>query len=289
MKEYLRLVDYVLRNGVKKSNRTGIDAIGVCGMKFEHDMNEGFPLLTSKRMGYKSIFAELEFFIKGINDKKWLQDRKCHIWDEWCNPEKVPYGKDEETKERMKKERDLGLIYGVQWRHFDYNEIDENNTVGGTDQLAYVVNEIKNNPESRRIICSAWNPNQIDKMALPPCHVLWQVLINTNTNTMDLIWYQRSCDLMLGIPYNIASYAMLLELLCLESGKYKPGKLVGFFADLHIYENHIEQAKEQLKRNLHKLPTLKVNNFKSIFDWEYTDSVIENYEHEDKLVMEVAV
>ncbi|MBR1818090.1 MAG: thymidylate synthase [Bacilli bacterium] len=282
MKAYLDLIEKVLSQGKKKHNRTGIDTISVSGAVFEHDMSEGFPLLTSKKMGYKTIFAELEFFIKGLSDKKWLQERNCHIWDEWCNPQKVPYGNDEETKKKMKEERDLGSIYGVQWRNFDFD-------AGGFDQLKYVVNEIKNNPESRRILCSAWNPNQMDEMALPPCHVLWQVLINTTDNTMDLIWYQRSCDLMLGIPYNIASYAMLLELLCLESGKYKAGKLIGFFADLHIYENHLEQAKIQIERNTHPLPTVKVNNFKSIFDWEYTDSVIENYEHEDKLVMEVAV
>ncbi len=295
MKEYLNLVEKVLTNGKIKHNRTGIDTLSVTGEKFEfnYKYNDEFPLLTSKKMAYKSILTELEFFIKGYNDKKWLIDNKCHIWDEWCNPKKVPYGNDEETKQKMKEENDLGKIYGVQWRNFDYNEIEssdgESIYIGGSDQLKYVVNEINNNPESRRIICSAWNPNQMDEMALPPCHVMWQVLINTEDDTLDLIWYQRSCDLMLGIPFNIASYSALQHLLCLESKKYTPGKLVGFFADLHIYTNHINNAKIQLTRNTHNLPKIKINKFDNIFNWEAKNTEIIDYEHEDKLSFEVAV
>lgn len=294
MKEYLELVDKVLTKGKKKHNRTGIDALSITGEKFEYDWNNTnrFPLLTTKKMAYKSMMTELEFFIKGLSDKQWLKNRNCHIWDEWCSPSEVPYGNDEKTKKKMKEERNLGPIYGVQWRSFDYVydfEEDGRFDTGGFDQLEYVVNEIENNPESRRILCSAWNPNQMDEMALPPCHVLWQVLINTEDNTLDLLWYQRSCDLMLGIPFNISSYATLQHLLCLESEKYHPGKLIGFFADLHIYENHIEGAKEQIKRNPLELPKIETENFVSIFDWEAPDTKIIDYKSHEKISFEVAV
>ena len=204
MESYKKLVQKIINDGEKKENRTGIDTISISGYMFEHDMSSGFPLLTSKKMAYKSIFSELEFFIKGYHNKLWLNEHNNHIWDEWCSPIFQPYGNDEETKAKMKEISELGPIYGVQWRNFDGKQqymklkkkmysVDESK---GVDQLKYVVDEIKNNPTSRRIICSAWNPNQINAMALPPCHVMWQVLINTNTNKMDLIWYQRSVDTM---------------------------------------------------------------------------------------------
>jgi len=296
MESYKNLVKEILEKGKLKHNRTGIDTLSISGYMFTHDMSEGFPLLTSKKMPYKCIFSELEFFLKGKHDKKWLQENKNHIWDDWCCPRLVPYSNDAVTKEKMKNESELGPIYGVQWRNFD-TWIDwgldkaEKMTIQNTgkDQLKYVVDLIKSNPESRRIICSAWNPNQLQDMALPPCHVMWQVLINTEDNTMDLIWYQRSVDTMLGLPFNIASYAALLELLCLESGKYKPGKLIGMLADVHIYTNHIEGAKVQLERPTHKLPTFKVENFSSIFDFDYKNVKIEGYESEEKINFEIAV
>ena len=218
MDSYKRLVQKIINDGERKENRTGIDTISITGYMFEHDMSEGFPLLTSKKMAYKSIFSELEFFLKGYHNKEWLKDHKNHIWDEWCSPILQPYGNDEATKEKMKKISELGPIYGVQWRNFDgkryfdenINEMYSDEIAKGVDQLKYVVDEINNNPTSRRIICSAWNPNQINAMALPPCHVMWQVLINTSTKKMDLIWYQRSVDTMLGLPFNIASYALLI-------------------------------------------------------------------------------
>lgn len=299
METYKKIVEYILEKGVRKSNRTGIDTLSVSGYMFEHDMSEGFPLLTTKKMAYKSIFSELEFFIKGYHDKQWLIDKKNHIWDEWCSPVLQEYSTDPEVQAKMKEIKELGPIYGVQWRNFDgQHEFDKNLNImdcepealeKGRDQLKYIVDEIKNNPDSRRMICSAWNPNQISSMALPPCHVLWQVLINTENNTMDLIWYQRSVDTMLGLPFNIASYAMLLTLLCKESGKYKPGKLIGMLGDVHIYTNHIEGAKEQLKRPIHKLPTCEIKDFTSIFDFDSSKVEIINYESEDKIKFDIAV
>jgi thymidylate synthase len=296
MDSYKRLVKKIINEGERKENRTGIDTVSITGYMFEHDMSEGFPLLTTKKMAYKSIFSELEFFLKGYHNKEWLKEHKNHIWDEWCSPIIQPYGNDEETKEKMKEISELGPIYGVQWRNFDgefhfdeTNEMHSDEFAKGVDQLKYVVDEIINNPTSRRIICSAWNPNQINAMALPPCHVMWQVLINTTTNKMDLIWYQRSVDTMLGLPFNIASYAALLELLCLESGKYTPGKLVGMLADVHIYVNHIEKALEQLDRPTYKLPTFSVKDFKSIFDFKSENVVISDYICGDKLNFDIAV
>lgn len=298
MYSYKKLVSHILENGKQKHNRTGIDTLSVSGYMFEHDMSQGFPLLTSKKMAYKSIFSELEFFIKGYHNKEWLQERNNHIWDEWCTPLAIEYAHDKISKNRMKEIKELGPIYGVQWRNFDghfiYDELNEElysdkDKSTRADQLQYVVDLIKNDPESRRIICSAWNPNQISAMALPPCHVLWQVLIDTDDNTMNLIWYQRSVDTMLGLPFNIASYGALLELLCLESGIYKPSKLIGMLGDVHIYSNHIETAKIQLNRPTHKLPEFKVNNFDSIFNFDSRNVEILNYEHEDKLSFEIAV
>lgn len=297
MESYLKLIDNVLTNGVKKENRTGIDTISITGAMFEHDMKTGFPLLTTKKMSYKNIFSELEFFIKGYTDKNWLKNNKNHIWDEWSNTFNFDKNmSDEDIKKRMLLENDLGPIYGYQWRRFNekYNGIinEENNKDSYLgDQLSNILNNLKNNKDSRRMLVSAWNPLQLHQMALPPCHVLWQVLANKTLNTIDLIWYQRSCDTCLGIPYNIASYGCLLHLLGLHSG-LTPNRLVGFFADLHIYENHIENAKIQLKRKTHKLPSIITNYDGEYFDilkWKYTDTSIENYEHEDVLKYDVAV
>lgn len=279
MQSYLEIVDYVLKNGQKKTNRTGINTLSVSGYMFRHNMNEGFPLLTSKKVKAENVFSELEFFIKGLTSKQWLKDRNNPIWNEWCSPDKVPYSTDPEVQKAMAEEDYLGPIYGYQWRNFNGE---------GVDQLKYIIETIKKEPDSRRLICNAWNPCALPHMALPPCHVMFQILVNPETKKMDLIWYQRSCDLMLGIPYNIASYAMLLCLIAKETG-YEPNELIGSFADLHIYENHIEAAKIQLARPTHKLPTLKIDNWTSIYDWKYTDSVIENYEHEPFLKMAVAV
>jgi thymidylate synthase len=290
MQEYLRLVKKVLDKGSKKKNRTEYDTLALPGATFRHDMPEGFPLLTTKKMPYKLIKTELEFFIKGITDKKWLQDRDNHIWDEWANPKKAPYGHSEEVKQRMKKERDLGPVYGFQWRHFnaDYYDYDTDYNEKGKDQLKEVVDKLDENPNSRRMVVSAWNPAQMDKMALPPCHYGFQV--NIIGERLHLFWNQRSVDVMLGLPFNIASYATLLHLLAQESG-YKEGQLVGHLGDTHIYENHIEGAKKQLDRDPEKydLPKIETNNFTSIFNWSYEDTKLKNYESYPKINFDIAV
>jgi len=290
MQAYLDLVQKILNTGVLKSNRTGVDAYAIAGAMFEHDMSTGFPLLTTKKVPFRLVASELEFFINGITDKQWLQERKNHIWDEWARPSKAPYGHDEVSKQRMLEERDLGPIYGFQWRHFGapYESYDTDYTGKGVDQLKHVIEKLKTNPNDRRMIVMAWNPSMLSDMGLPPCHYGFQITVINGT--LNLLWNQRSVDVMLGLPFNIASYGLLLHLLAKETGLTE-GKLVGFLADVHIYENHVDGAKEQLTRDPHKygLPTIKTEPFTSIFDWKYTDSTIENYESYPTIKFPIAV
>ncbi|GIU69609.1 MAG: thymidylate synthase [Candidatus Woesearchaeota archaeon] len=335
MKQYLDLLDEILTNGIYKPNRTGIGAYTIAGAIFKHDMSKGFPILTTKKMPFKTIAVELEFFIKGYTDKRWLQERKCYIWDEWCNPEKleermknitleeypkiiseiledkstspklVDKIKSEDTLNKIKNalnnkkekkapidntleksireilqmhERDLGPIYGWQWRHFGakYEGYDKDYTAQGLDQLSNIVNKLKTNPNDRRMIVTAWNPLDLKKMALPACHYGFQVTVIGDK--INLLWNQRSVDTILGLPFNITSYGLLLHLLSKETG-LKEGTLTGFLSDVHIYENHVEKAKEQLSRDPDKypLPKIKTKNFTHIFDWNYTDSELINY------------
>ncbi len=290
MKQYLDIVQKVLREGVIKSTRQGTDAYTIVGAYFEHDMAKGYPLLTTKKVPFRLVASELEFFIKGLTDKKWLQDRNNHIWDEWANPQKAPYGHDEESKKHMLEERDLGAVYGFQWRHFNalYKSYDSDYFNQGVDQLKTLIETIKINCNSRRMIVNAWNPSMLTEMALPPCHYGFQVTVIDNT--LNLLWNQRSVDIMLGLPFNIASYALLLHLLAKETG-FHEGRLVGFLADVHLFVNHIEGAKEQLSRDSEKypLPRIETKNFKSIFEWVYTDSEIIGYQSYPGIKFEIAV
>lgn len=271
-------------------------------------------------MGLKNIATELEFFLRGITDKKWLQDRKCHIWDEWANPIKVEQQynlktqllewdgartlSDEQKRtirnSLMDSERDLGPIYGFQWRHFggeyqwDNKRIDKNPEDNfnpknaGVDQVKNAITKLKENPNDRRILVSAWNPTAIPQMALPPCHMMHQLIVRDGK--LSLIWTQRSCDMFLGIPYNIASYALLLLLYAKESG-LKPDTLKGELHDAHIYTNHIPQVKEQLKRTPYKLPTVEIpdTNWKGMLNWSANNGfVLKDYICHEKLSAAVA-
>ena len=312
MKAYLDILDNIMTNGHDlRMNRTGIPDIGLsAGAVFEHDMSNGFPLVTTKKMGLKNIATELEFFLRGITDKKWLQDRNCHIWDEWANPIKVEQKYNiaaaqlphmtapEQTITRnaiMDAERDLGPIYGFQWRHFggeyqwDQKRIDANPTDNfnpqnpGLDQVQSAINKLKNNPNDRRILVSAWNPIAIPQMALPPCHVMHQLVVRDGK--LSLIWTQRSCDMFLGVPYNIASYALLLLLYAKEAG-LKPGTLKGELHDAHIYQNHIPQVREQLKRKPYPLPTVEIpnENWRGMLNWSASSGFkLKNYLCHEKL------
>jgi len=290
MRSYLDIVKKILNDGKLVDTRTGVKAYTIAGTMFEHDMSKGFPLLTTKKVPFRLIASELEFFINGITDKKWLQDKNNHIWDEWAKPQLAPYGHDEVSKKKMLEERDLGPIYGFQWRHFNapYVNYDTDYTGQGIDQIKKIIETLKTNPRDRRMIVSAWNPQQFNEMALPPCHYAFQITVIDNK--LNLLWNQRSVDTMLGLPFNIASYALLLHLLAKESG-FEEGKLVGFLADVHIYENHVDGAKEQLSRDPEKfpLPKIETENWKSIFDWHTEDSKILNYQSYDRIVFEIAV
>jgi thymidylate synthase len=234
------------------------------------------------------VASELEFFIRGITDKEWLRGQNNHIWDEWCSPERAPYGNDGSAKARMMAERDLGPIYGWQWRNYGarYVSPDQPPEGEGKDQLKEVVDLLKKDPGSRRMIVSAWNPLDLDRMALPPCHYAFQLTVINNK--LNLMWNQRSVDVALGLPFNIASYGCLLHLLAKEAGLGE-GKLTGFLGDTHIYVNHSQALEEQLARQPRRLPAIKTEQFLSVFDWHYTDSIIEGYDPHPAIKFDIAV
>jgi thymidylate synthase len=288
MKAYLDIVEKILSQGVCKKNRTGVDALTIAGAMFEHDMALGFPLLTTKKVPFRLVSSELEFFIRGITDKEWLKERNNHIWDEWCSGDVVGYANDAETQARMKAERELGPIYGWQWRNFGADYVAHNAAPEGkgVDQLALLVETLRKDPGSRRMIVSAWNPLDLSRMALPPCHYNFQVTVIEGK--LNLLWSQRSVDVALGLPFNIASYGCLLHLLAKEAG-FGEGRLVGFLADTHIYVNHADAIRGQLARLPRALPKIKTENFSSVFDWHYTDTTIEGYEPHPSIQFDIAV
>ncbi|HSH51445.1 MAG TPA: thymidylate synthase [Bacteroidales bacterium] len=252
MKQYLVLLDHVLTHGVKKEDRTGTGTISTFGYQMRFDLEDGFPLLTTKKLHLKSIIYELLWFLNGDTNIKYLNEHKVRIWDEWAN-----------------KNGDLGNIYGYQWRSWPAYDGES------IDQISQIIDSIKNNPNSRRHIVSAWNVADLKNMALPPCHILFQFYVADGKLSLQL--YQRSADIFLGVPFNIASYAILLKMVAQATG-LKPFEFIHTLGDAHIYLNHIEQVKLQLTRKPRKLPDLKINREKkSIFDFEFDDFVLENY------------
>lgn len=265
MKQYLDLLDRVLTDGVKREDRTGTGTLSVFGHQMRFDLSKGFPLVTTKKVFTRGIIEELLWFISGSTNKKVLQEKNVHIWDQWG---------DDETGE-------LGPIYGHQWRAWqDYEG-------GSIDQLMDVIEQIKKNPQSRRLIVSAWNVAQIDQMGLPPCHCFFQFYVANGKLSLQL--YQRSADLFLGVPFNIASYALLLMMVAQVTG-LQPGEFVHTTGDTHIYLNHIEQVKLQLSREPYPLPTMKLNpEIKDIRDFKISDYTLENYQCHPTIKGEVAV
>jgi len=273
-KTFQENLELILTKGYKKEDRTGTGTISFPGVMIRHDMSDGYPLLTLRKVPFKSPAIELEGFIKGITSKKWYKERGCNYWNQWCNPQVVPYSTDNDTKKKMEECDDLGKIYGYQWRNFK-----------GVDQLKNIVNTLKKDPNNRRMVCSAWAPDQLNEMALPPCHFAWQV--NVTDGKLNLFYYMRSVDFVLGNDLN--TYGLLLHLLAKESN-LKEGMLVGFFADAHIYLNHIDGIKELLNRNpTGNLPTIKTDNFTSIYDWQYSDTILLDYQPLPSVKFDVAV
>ena len=264
MKQYLDLLRHVLNKGVDKSDRTGTGTVSTFGYQLRHDLADGFPLLTTKKIHLKSVIHELLWFLKGDTNVRYLQENGVRIWNEWADPD-----------------GSLGHIYGYQWRSWpDYEGAH-------IDQIAEVVDTIKNNPDSRRIIVSAWNVGDIKNMNLPPCHAFFQFYVAEGRLSLQL--YQRSADSFLGVPFNIASYSLLLLMMAQVCG-LKPGEFIHTFGDLHIYKNHLEQVQEQLSRSPRPLPTMHLNPDRhSIFDFTYEDFRLEGYDPHPTIRAQVSV
>ncbi len=252
MKQYLDLLDHVIRNGEQRSDRTGTGTVSTFGYQMRFNLKDGFPLLTTKKLHLKSIIHELLWFLKGDTNIAYLKENNVRIWDEWADGQ-----------------GNLGHIYGYQWRSWpDYKG-------GNIDQITQVIDSIKNNPDSRRHIVSAWNVADIENMALPPCHILFQFYVANGKLSCQL--YQRSADIFLGVPFNIASYSILLMMVAQVTG-LEPHEFIHTLGDAHIYSNHIEQVKLQLSRGVRPLPDMKINkNRKDIFSFVYEDFELQNY------------
>lgn len=264
MQPYLSLLNRILTEGHQKGDRTGTGTLSVFGHQVRYDLQDGFPLLTTKKLHLKSIIYELLWFLRGDTNVRWLQDHGVRIWNEWAD-----------------ENGDLGPVYGHQWRSWpDYR--------GGTiDQIAQVEEMIKRNPNSRRMLVTAWNPAEVEDMALPPCHCLFQFYVADGRLSLQL--YQRSADTFLGVPFNIASYALLLQMMAQVTG-LQPGEFVHTTGDTHLYLNHLEQARLQLSRTPRPLPTMRINpDVKSIFDFRYEDFELENYDPWPHIAAEVSV
>jgi thymidylate synthase len=264
MRQYLDLLQHILDRGVIKDDRTGTGTLSVFGYQMRFDLQQGFPLLTTKKLHLKSIIYELLWFLRGDTNVRFLQENGVHIWDEWAD-----------------EHGELGPVYGSQWRSW---KTADGRTI---DQIAQVVHQIQTNPNSRRLIVSAWNPGEVESMALPPCHALFQFYVAQGKLSCQL--YQRSADVFLGVPFNIASYA-LLTLMMAQVCNLQPGEFVHTFGDVHLYRNHIEQARLQLTRQPYPLPQMKLNpRTRSIFDFRYEDFELVNYQAHPHIKAEVSV
>ena len=264
MQVYLDLLQRILDDGVEKSDRTGTGPRSVFGHQMRFDLTEGFPLVTTKKIHTRTVFAELLWFLRGDTNVRWLQERGVSIWDEWAD-----------------ENGELGPVYGYQWRHWRTPEGRE------IDQIAQVIQNLRSRPDSRRHIVSAWNPADVEKMALPPCHALFQFYVANGRLSCHM--YQRSADVFLGVPFNIASYA-LLTMMVAQVCDLEPGDFVHSFGDVHLYANHLEQAKLQIEREPRPLPSMKINPaVRSIFDFKFSDFTLENYDPHPAIKAPIAV
>lgn len=282
MKAYHDLVERILTNGTRKPNRTGTDAISSFAESYRVDLSDGYPLLTTKKVFFRSVILELLWYLRGENHIRWLRDEMdCHIWDAWADENGY-----------------VGPIYPVMWRKFPYNEYEEIEFEGvgakftqdarvqkEFDQIQYVIDEIKKNPSSRRLVVSAWHPGLIKEMALPPCHLMF--IFNVTGNKLNCHLTQRSGDVALGIPFNLACYSALTMIIAKQCG-LEPGVFAHTIVDAHIYVNHVDGLKEQIKREPYPLPSLEIAN-KNIDDLEFGDFVLKDYQHHPPIKFEVAV
>ncbi|WP_419254765.1 thymidylate synthase [Caulobacter sp. ErkDOM-YI] len=262
-RQYLNLLADILENGVQRGDRTGTGTLGVFGRQIRFDLSKGFPVLTTKKLHLRSIFVELLWFLRGDTNVRWLQENGCKIWDEWAD-----------------ENGDLGPVYGKQWRSW------ATPNGGSIDQIQTLIEGLRTNPNSRRHIVSAWNPADVEDMALPPCHCLFQFFVADGKLSCQL--YQRSADVFLGVPFNIASYALLTLMVAKVVG-LEPGEFVHTFGDAHLYLNHLDQAREQLTREPFPFPTLTLADKRDLFGFEYADFTLEGYEAHPHIKAEVSV
>ena len=264
MKQYLDLLEHVVKDGVKKEDRTGTGTISIFGYQMRFNLEDGFPLLTTKKLHLKSIIYELLWFLRGDTNIKYLTDHGVKIWNEWAD-----------------ENGDLGHIYGYQWRSWPDPE------GGHLDQVSTIIDSIKNQPDSRRHVISAWNPGDLKNMALPPCHILFQFYVSNGKLSCQM--YQRSADIFLGVPFNIASYSILTMMMARATG-LEPGEFIHVLGDAHIYLNHLDQVKIQKERDTYPLPTLTLNPAKTnIFDFDYEDFTLNNYQSHSHLKGKISV
>jgi thymidylate synthase len=261
--QYEDLLRHVLEHGASRPDRTGTGSRSIFGHQMRYDLSRGFPLVTTKRVHFRSIAYELLWFLRGDSNVRWLQDRKVSIWDEWAAPD-----------------GELGPVYGVQWRSWPTPD------GGHIDQISQVLEQLRNDPTSRRMIVSAWNVAEVPRMALPPCHLLFQFYVADGRLSCQL--YQRSADLFLGVPFNIASYALLVHLVAQQVG-LQPGDFVWTGGDCHIYDNHVDQVREQLSREAYPFPQLAVRPATSLLDYDFDDLEVVGYQHHPALRAPVAV
>ncbi|GGC84124.1 thymidylate synthase [Chelatococcus reniformis] len=280
MRAYLDLLRHTLEHGVPKDDRTGTGTLSLFGHQMRFDLAEGFPLLTTKRVHFKSVVHELIWFLSGSTDVRYLQERGVTIWDEWATAEQCArFGR---------REGDLGPVYGHAWRNFGATEMPDGSfTRDGVDQIAWVVDEIRRHPDSRRLIVTGWDARQQDRVALPPCHTMFQFYVARGRLSCQL--YQRSADVFLGVPFNIASYALLTHMVAQVTG-LEAGDFVHSLGDVHLYANHVEQAREQLSRTPRPLPRLRLNPaVRALDDFTFDDVAIESYDPHPLIRAPVAV
>lgn len=264
MRQYLDLMRHVLEHGAERADRTGTGTLSLFGYQMRFDLQAGFPLVTTKKLHLKSVIYELLWMLRGETNIRYLNDHNVKIWDEWANPE-----------------GELGPVYGSQWRSWSGPDGQV------VDQIAWVVEEIRRNPNSRRLVVSAWNPALVDQMALPPCHTLFQFYVQAGRLSCQL--YQRSGDIFLGVPFNIASYA-LLTMMIAQATELEPGEFIHTLGDAHLYMNHLEQARLQLERQPRSLPRIELNPaVRSIFDFDYADFTLAGYEPHPHIPAPVSV
>ena len=264
---YEDLLRKILMEGNLKNDRTGTGTISLFGQQMRFDLAKGFPLLTTKRVFFKGIDYELLWFLKGSSNVHWLQEHNVHIWDEWAD-----------------ENGDLGPVYGVQWRSWPAPTADDPDRT--IDQISNVLELIKHNPDSRRMVVTAWNPAEVENMALPPCHALFQFYVADGRLSCQL--YQRSCDMFLGVPFNIASYSLLTMMMAQQAG-LEPGEFVWTGGDCHIYDNHVEQVLEQLSREPYPYPRMEIRKADSLFDYQYSNFHIADYRYHPTIKAPIAV